>query len=73
MSAMHPKATDTSLRTACREGPITDLRSLEIRYNASTRPNSPDTIPGTLNLLHVQIILTPESAQWLRLAESASP
>ena len=25
MSAMHPKATDTSLRTSCREGPIADI------------------------------------------------
>ena len=27
MSAMHPKATDTSLRTACREGPEQKRRS----------------------------------------------
>ena len=26
MSVMHPKATDTSLRTSCRDGPLSDLR-----------------------------------------------
>jgi hypothetical protein len=25
MSAMHPKATDTSLRTSCRDGPKGDI------------------------------------------------
>jgi hypothetical protein len=27
MSAMHPKATDTSLRISCRDGPIGDVAS----------------------------------------------
>ena len=29
MSAMHPKATDTSLRISCRDGPIGDVASAQ--------------------------------------------
>ena len=34
MSSMHPKATDTSLRTACREGPQAEFDQFHQGLNA---------------------------------------
>jgi hypothetical protein len=55
MSAMHPKATDTSLRISCRDGPIAtkelrrrDWARRSRRRNFSTITRKPGSVPKSL-------------------------
>ncbi len=59
MSAMHPKATDTSLRTSCRDGPTAEVATARRQQRAK----SSRSVRERVHVSHLRV------AGWLRKAK----